>query len=165
MSTSQVCCPVLELSLGRTGVLLHISPAFQSQTSLLSLVSTCPPPAQSTVTPASDHCPCTWLKPGAGGTCGTQSCDVNWWIIWRRMVGGDDLRLGGRVMGENTSMTVLPTERHDIVRKLLVLLPINVHKDLLKTSVRFHLVHPTILILARRKCLKMSSDGQECRWG
>ena len=89
-----------------------------------------------------------------------------WWIIWQKVVGGDDLSRGWWWDdGENTYMTVLPTERHDIVRKLLVLLPINVHKDLLKTSVRFHLVHPTILILARRKCLKMSSDGQECRWG
>ena len=62
-------------------------------------------------------------------------------------------------------MTVLPTERHDIVRKLLFLLHFYVNKDLLKATVIFQLVHPTIMILVRRKCLKMSSDGKECRWG
>ena len=62
-------------------------------------------------------------------------------------------------------MTVLPTERHDIVRKLLFLLHFYVNKDLLKATVIFQLVHPIIMILVGRKCLKMSSDGKESRWG
>lgn len=42
-----------------------------------------------------------------------------WWIIWRTVIGEDDLRRGWwRGDGEDTSMTIFPTERHGIDRKL-----------------------------------------------
>jgi hypothetical protein len=70
----------------------------------------------------------------------------------KTVVDGDGLRRGWWLGdGENTSITVFPTKRHGIVRKLLILLHLYVHKDLLKAPVGFQLVHPTVFNIRRSR--------------